>query len=371
MSASPGSRQASDAGKEVHALSCSNCRQRKVKCSKIYPCNHCVRGGLECIFPTRKKDRRPRTNRNHELLNRLAKLEAIVGQVDPDAVSSHPAHPPLNAARPGSAAEGTGKAVAQPAISPARQVAESELRNPQKRCPTAQPVSKDDPVAKYVSGEFWAGLSREVEGIKAILEQPSEDEDEDQGENDGASPESQYQGSYGSLNYSISPPAVLGNVPAGAVLSHPPPARMRTLWDVYFRSVDPLMKILHRPTIERTFHLYIMNPADNPLSRTTEALFFAMYFAAVTSLQPDSCLSQLGEDRRVLSVQYKQAVEHALQRADYLNSTSLETLQAFMIYSVSLSNNGELCGFWPKRKLIVWDRHVYATMRNLAPHGRY
>lgn len=338
MSASPGPRQASDAGKEVHALSCVNCRQRKVKCTKTFPCPHCLRGGLVCVFPSRKKDRRPRTNRNHELLNRLAKLEAIVGQVDPDSVSANPGHPPVDAVRPGSAAEATDKAAAQSAISPARQVAESELRNPQKRCPTAQPVSKDDPAAKYVSGEFWANLSREVEGIKATLEQPSDDEDDDEGENDGPSPESQYQGSHGShgsLNYNISPPVVLGNASAVAVLSHPPPARMRTLCDVYFRNVDPLMKILHRPTVERTFDLYMMNPADHPLSRTTEALFFAMYFGAVTSMQPDSCVKQLGEDRRVLSVQYKQAVEHALARADYLNSTSLETLQAFMIYSVS------------------------------------
>lgn len=374
MSASPGPRQASDAGKEVHALSCVNCRQRKVKCSKTFPCPHCVRGGLECLFPSRKKDRRPRTNRNHELLNRLAKLEAIVGQVDPDAVSADPGHPPVDAVRPGGAAEATDiRAVAQPAISPARQVAESELRNPQKRCPTAQPVSKDDPAAKYVSGEFWANLSREVEGIKATLEQPSDDEDDDEGENDGRSPDSQYQGSHGShgsLNYSISPPAVLGVASASAVLSHPPPARMKTLCGVYFRNVDPLMKILHRPTIEKTFDLYIMNPANHPLNRTTEALFFAMYFGAVTSLQPDSCLKQLGEDRRVLSVQYKQAVEHALARADYLNSTSLETLQAFMIYSVSLSNIQRALHKLVEVTTDLLGRHVYATMRNLAPHGR-
>lgn len=157
MSASPAPRQGSEAGKEVHALSCVNCRQRKVKCSKTYPCPHCLRGGLECIFPSRKKDRRPRTNRNHELLNRLAKLEAIVGQVDPDAVTTTSSgHPPAVAVASGSAVESADKIVAQPAISPAQQVAESELRNPQKRCPTAQPVSKDDPSAKYVSGEFWA-----------------------------------------------------------------------------------------------------------------------------------------------------------------------------------------------------------------------
>ena len=338
MSASQAPRQASDAGKEVHALSCVNCRQRKVKCSKMSPCPHCLRNGLECIFPSRKKDRRPRTNRNHELLNRLAKLEAIVGQVDPGSVSASPGHLPVDTVDPGSAAEATDKAVAQPAISPAQQVAESELRNPQQRCPTARTVSKDDPAAKYVSAEFWSNLCREVEGIKATLEQPSDEEDDDDGEHDGSSPDSRYQGSHGSLSYSMSPPMVLGNSSAVDGLSHPPPSRMRVLCDIYFRNVDPLMKILHRPTVERTFNMYMVNPADRPLSRTTEALFFAMYFGAVTSVQPDSCLRQLGEDRRVLSVQYKQAVEHALARADYLSSTSLETLQAFMIYSVSLSD---------------------------------
>lgn len=186
--------------------------------------------------------------------------------------------------------------------------------------------------------ECCSNLSREVEGIKATLEQPSDEEDDEDAENDGPSPESQIQGSHSSLNYSMSPPLVLGNALSTDGLSHPTPARMKALCEIYFRSVDPLMKILHKPTTEKAFDLYMVNPADHPLSRATEALFFAMYFAAVTSLKPDSCLKQLGEDRRLLSVQYKQAVERALARADYLNSTSLETLQAFMIYSVSLND---------------------------------
>ncbi|KAG8163496.1 hypothetical protein KVR01_006793 [Diaporthe batatas] len=310
--------------KEIHALSCVNCRQRKVKCSKTYPCPHCLRGGLECIFPSRKKDRRPRTNRNHELLNRLAKLEAIVGQVsqevDPEAASLASGHQPVVTVR--AAVEAADEAI-------------------------AQPVSKDEPSVsvKYVSGEFWANLSREVEGIKATLEQPSDDEDEDDAEHKAPSPES-HQGSHSSFGYSMSPPLVLGSAPATDGLSHPPTARMKTLCEIYFRSVDPLMKILHKPTTEKAFELYMVNPLRHPLSRATEALFFAMYFAAVTSLRPDSCLNQLGEDRRVLAVQYKQAVERALARADYLNSTSLETLQAFMIYSTCLRNYAESRASW-------------------------
>jgi hypothetical protein len=156
MSAPPGTRPGSEPAKEVHALSCVNCRQRKVKCSKTYPCPHCLRGGLECIFPSRKKDRRPRTNRNHELLNRLAKLEAIVGQVDPDAVTSTSGPLPAVAAPAGSAVQAADEVAALSAMSLAQQRAEPEPRNPQTRSPITQPVSRGDPSAKYVSGEFWA-----------------------------------------------------------------------------------------------------------------------------------------------------------------------------------------------------------------------
>lgn len=347
-------RQPSDAGHEVYALSCVNCRQRKVKCAKIHPCPHCLRGGLECIFPSRKKDRAPRRNKNHELLNRLAKLEAIVGQVDPA----------LAAAVGAAAGAGVG-AAADSALSSApthsnshshshsQQQLEADLRNPQKRCPASQPTSKDDPAAKYVSGEFWANLSTEVEGIKAALEQPSDSEDDHGGDDDGhgdASPDSGGQGSYSTPSTHLASPAVFGNTHAASAaaehLRHPPPESIKKLRHMYFRNVDPLIKILHRPTIEKEFDLFMINPEDNPLSTTAEALFFAMYFAAITSLSPESCMRQLGEDRSQLVVQYRQAVEVALARADYLNNTSLESLQALTLYDTCLRNHAASRPSW-------------------------
>ncbi|KUI57087.1 hypothetical protein VP1G_04455 [Cytospora mali] len=368
MSTIPTARQAasSAAGKEataaapvVHALSCINCRQRKVRCSKTYPCPHCVKGGLECIFPSRKKDRVPRRNKNHELLNRLAKLEAIVGQVGPNSSRSGvdaAAPSPPSGSVSASTAEAIDSIVVHPTITPAQQAFESELRNPQKRCPTAQPVSKDDPAAKYVSGEFWANLSSEVEGIKAALEQPSDSEEDGDGVHDETSPESMSQGYQSSPSYYVTSPAVFGNAQAagaGEGMLHPTPEKMRRLCETYFRNVDPLIKILHRPTIEETFNGFIASPVDNPLSRTVEALFFAMYFAAVTSLQPDTCKALLGEDRGLLVVQYRQAVEYALARADYLNSTSLETLQAFTLYSTCLRNHAESRASWAMLALVL------------------
>lgn len=344
---------------EVHALSCVNCRQRKVKCAKVYPCPHCVRGGLECIFPNRKKDRAPRRNKNHELLNRLAKLEAIVGQVDPSLASVGGADDALGASESlGMATSSSATAADMRQQQSNRDVIDNQLRNPQKRCPPTQPMTQDDPAAKYVSGEFWANLSTEVEGIKAALEQPSDSEGDD-GDGDGheeAAPESAGRSQYSSPLGYITSPAIFGNVHAASAadpLRHPPPERMKKLREIYFRNLDPLLKILHRPTIEREFDVFIVNPEDNPPSRMAEALFFAMYFAAVTSLSPESCARQLGEERGLLAVQYRQAVEIALARADYLNSTSLETLQALTLYDTCLRNHGESRASWALFALVL------------------
>ena len=145
------------------------------------------------------------------------------------------------------------------------------------------PVRNYSPRALFADSECCRNLSREVEGIKATLEQPSDEEDDDGAELDGPSPEPHRQGGHSRLSSSMSP-MVLGGALATDELSQPPPARMKTLCEIYFRSVDPLMKILHKPTTEKAFDLYMVNPADHPLSRTTEALFFAMYFAVRTVL---------------------------------------------------------------------------------------
>lgn len=347
-----------NAGPEVHALSCVNCRQRKVKCAKTHPCPHCVRGGLECVFPSRKKDRAPRRSKNHELLNRLAKLEAIVGQADPALIartaapasgpspSSLPAH---RAQQASSGVDGSASVVKVEGLS----------RHPQKSPCATEPTSRDDPAVKYVSGEFWANLSTEVEGIKAALDQPSESDDDDghDGGGEEASPASGggSQGAHSSPSTYITSPAIFGNAhAAGAAkaLQHPRPERIKKLRELYFRNVDPLIKILHRPTIEKEFDVFTINPEDNPPSRSTEALYFAMYFAAVTSLQPEDCRQQLGEDRGPLAVQYRQAVELALARADYLNNTSLESLQALTLYDTCLRFHAESRASWALLALV-------------------
>ena len=57
-------------------LSCQRCRQRKVACDKVLPCQPCQYSGLTCAFPTGRKQ--TSKTGNGELLRRIARLEQFI-----------------------------------------------------------------------------------------------------------------------------------------------------------------------------------------------------------------------------------------------------------------------------------------------------
>lgn len=95
-----------------------------------------------------------------------------------------------------------------------------------------------------------------------------------------------------------------------------------------------VLKILHRPTLTKLVEDFATPHREAAVDKDTETLLFAMYFVAVTSLSAEACLADLGETRAVLVARYRLATEVALARADYLNSSQIEPLQAFALYIV-------------------------------------
>lgn len=66
---------------------------------------------------------------------------------------------------------------------------------------------------------------------------------------------------------------------------HPLPSQIPFMWQIYQENVDPVVKVLHAPTIgklikETRSNLDSLTPAN-------ESLMFAIYYAAVTSLDED------------------------------------------------------------------------------------
>ncbi|KAF5665528.1 transcription factor [Fusarium heterosporum] len=295
-------------GRSAKVLSCSNCRTRKIKCDKIQPlCGQCSRFGLDCVFPSRKPTRRAPRPRQSELLDRISRLESIVNQADPAKLKQ------LD--------EGDIEALPQPTSLSAT----LDERCEESEAAAAQTANLETG-EQYLSSGFWGNLCAEVEGIRQALNQPSEDDNED---DEGYSPDTLDTGSTGPSGF------LLGNSHYNSrhPLTHPPPNMVMRLWTIYTRNVDPLMKILHRPTISRYLQAYVESPTTHKFSPEMNAVIFSIYFCVAVCLTPESCRRQLGESKDVLTMRYRIAVERAFAEADYLSSTKLETLQALTLYT--------------------------------------
>ncbi|KAJ9666939.1 hypothetical protein H2201_003073 [Coniosporium apollinis] len=337
----------SSAARGVNAqLSCTNCRHRKIKCDKTQPCAACVRSKIDCSFPTERLPRgrqRGSRNRNAELLKRLDQLEGIVEKLGGEANAEKQQKPDagVEAARAFLRTPPGGSQSPQPAEGP--------------NC-NLRPIVKADG-SRYLSGDFWTSLSNEVDGLRQLLDEVSDDE----GDSADTSPSRSHKGSR-----PFETPFVFGD---GGELKnlrwlHPSYAHAAALVDVYFTRVDGLFKILHRPTEKPSMLAAAANLDSIPQRNGQEALMFAAYFAAITSLSNDECVELFGRDKESLLAQYKYGAEIALSNADFLNSMELRTLQAFVLYLLCLRNHNESRSAWTLISLAVRIAHALDLHRD-------
>lgn len=319
--------------------SCVTCRRRKVKCDKKNPCSNCVRAKIECVFPgPGRAPRKSRKPADAELLERLRRLEGVVTSLNAQV-------------------EGHEQEAADREKSRHSSIAEESC--PYKRSGGAQKdahVAVDNSVeglenrfgrlvvekgrSRYINNSFWASLNNEVEDLKAILIEPSDDED-DAHSPSSSNPSSQHQGFI--FGYSSS------NVDMHAL--HPSEAQARDFWEVYKENVESLVKVLHIPThepivLDAFAHL-------DKVGRGLETLLFAIYYGAATSTTPEDCLARWGEDRSVLLARYRFGLEQALARANFLYCDEVVILQAFVVFLVLLRRNDDARKIWTLSGLVV------------------
>ena len=115
---------------------------------------------------------------------------------------------------------------------------------------------------------------------------------------------------------------------------HPNTTHSLWLWQTYEQNVAPVVAIFHKPSLHRMITKASTN--SEYLDRSSEAVVFAVYLAAVTSLRPDDCLRYLGEDHSVVLQRYRFATQQALSRAGFLQSRSFPLLQATVLFLTCL-----------------------------------
>ena len=123
------------------------------------------------------------------------------------------------------------------------------------------------------------------------------------------------------------------------------------MWYIYQENVEPLIKAVHVPSTEKIFRDTRKN--HDQLSPGDEALVWAIYYAAITSLDPDEVMSNLGEKKDEVLIKYRFAVEQALSKANFLNTSDMTVLQAFVIFLVVVRRQDESRLFWYLTGLVI------------------
>ncbi|ERS97592.1 hypothetical protein HMPREF1624_05763 [Sporothrix schenckii ATCC 58251] len=291
-------------------LSCEGCRTRKIKCDKQQPsCSACVATNVPCVPVHRLRLPRGRHVTNNaavskittapeatrdDLRRRIRRLEALVSQTSPASTSTS-----------------TSPSMTGTTASSSRADA----------APSA-------PWVMHHPEHFWEELTEAVQELRDVVESsPEEAEDDTAQTHAEVSSQPVRPRDLSVLGLTTLPSHVL--CPSHILLDRPLVAQLCT---VYLDQVDPILKILHRPTIAQ----HLVNGASYlgyPEGHTSvAALDSAVLYVAVNSMDDEQCRALLGRDRAGLLVATRQACEAALERAGLLTTRDMTVLQAFVLY---------------------------------------
>ncbi|KAG2169689.1 hypothetical protein JADG_009428 [Aureobasidium aubasidani] len=101
---------------------------------------------------------------------------------------------------------------------------------------------------------------------------------------------------------------------------------------VYFAQIDPILKMVHRPSAERLlFHVEKYLEISDAHS-SADALQNAICYAAAGSMTDQKCQSLLGKSKPLLTEELCRACEKSLASANLISTRDTAVLQAFVLY---------------------------------------
>lgn len=168
---------------------------------------------------------------------------------------------------------------------------------------------------------FWATLVNEVQALRDALEEDPSDAEPALGP---PVPTSTTEAS-SEHDILICPPASIAVMPGA--LSDPPTPVMKQLDEIFLKNVDPVFKVLHRPTVERFLQgeSYLGHPPDAPPNKALRA---TMWFAAVTTISDAECFARFRFSRNDLLQLYRRHVDVALAQVSIYGMSNSKRVRA-------------------------------------------
>lgn len=111
---------------------------------------------------------------------------------------------------------------------------------------------------------------------------------------------------------------------------HPPLALGRAYWEIFLERIDPLVKVVHRPSASRIIRTGLDDPAS--LNESQSALLQVFYLACLSAMDAADVHSNLDMSKSTALSTYRMAAEQALFRAGFMTTNDWTTMQALVLY---------------------------------------
>ncbi|KAK1759293.1 putative transcriptional regulatory protein [Echria macrotheca] len=292
--------EASAAMKLTRGHSCVLCQQRKVRCDKQKPCANCVKANVECrVVPPQPPRRRKKKPHERDLIDRLRKYEHLLSQ---HGVNFDPIAQDL---KPSEAADD---------VADLEQDLSGLKTSPSSMADHASPEQGQE------SRPRWYPYYKEYRAADEMIDSSDEDYE---GPTLHHAFDTMFENSDGF-------PFIVGGSMISVTGFHPSAIQIFQLWQIYINNVNPLLKLSHTPTLQAQIISAGANTAK--ITKPLEALMFAIYFSAITSMTDDEVNSTFGEDKAVLLGKFHNATQQSLVNAGFMRSTELMVLQALLLY---------------------------------------
>jgi len=113
---------------------------------------------------------------------------------------------------------------------------------------------------------------------------------------------------------------------------HPNPVHIFRLWQIFLDNINPVTKILHAPTFQKT----VMEACSDmtSISQPVQSILFAIYALSIISISDADCQNTFGESRRTLLNRYHSAAREMFVSNMLLKHSNFMYAQAFVLYLV-------------------------------------
>ncbi|KAK8079223.1 fungal-specific transcription factor domain-containing protein [Apiospora phragmitis] len=264
-----------------------------------------------------------------QVAERLQKLESLVKDLSSQLEQAQAVVAPANSGSP--SANSTG--------SSARREAENWGDSPSASAPpgatrqSGKLVIQDGDRSRYISSDFWSKINDELTALRMdtihLANEDSESSEDDMSP-ENSQPTGELQRTPSDRNAFIFGHNI-SSFPSSSSDLHPLPSQVSYLLDVYSDNVNFMAQAVHMPSVSKLAR-EMRSKGTASLTPSNEALLFAMYYAAITSMEDDDVKANFGASKSDLNHRFRVGFEKAVAKADFLNAPNLTLVQAFIAF---------------------------------------